>query len=150
MNNLTMDSTVGEIIGEPKGTPPSDRLLELIKGVIQKMAPDRKWYVDFSIFNDRVDITMSDPYEMRGTSLPLNEDIGYGIHHVVLALTHHHEWHKGLSIGGVTIKPYEWYPQLVDQQKFLKDHPEWVDKIYVKEGVLEEVNEIRKIIKEEQ
>ena len=144
-----MHATIGELLGEPEGTPPSDRTLGLIRLIINGLEPGYKWYVDRSYFNYEVDITMSNPYEMRGTSLFLDNDVSYGIHHVILTLTHHHEWHKGLSIGGITIKPYEWYPQLAEQQKYMREHPEYAEKVYREAGVWKQVNELKGIIKDD-
>ncbi|KKL26819.1 hypothetical protein LCGC14_2391400, partial [marine sediment metagenome] len=77
---FNMDSTVEEILGKSEGIPPSNRVLELIGQIIAELAPDFKWYVDRSYFNDRVDITVSKSYEVEGASLLLNEDTGYYIH----------------------------------------------------------------------
>ncbi len=69
------------------------------------------------------------------------EIIDYPTIHGFLTLAHHHEWHKPISLGRLTIVPQDrivprdkigliaprwkeykvWYPTLVKQQKFYED-----------------------------
>src|SRR3990167_943779 len=171
MTEFTMDSTVGEILGEPESGEVNPRLLELLRIVFRKLAPDRRWYVDRTYANQRaVNITMSDNKEMTGTSLELNTgDIGCEIYRLILTLTHHHDWHKPISLGSLTIAPQDrivpfekigenngdwktfkqWYLPLEEQLKFLKGHPELSEKLFVGADILGEVNEIRAILGEE-
>ena len=139
-----MTETIGELLGEIKGETPDQRLLDLIRFVLIKLAPGRRWFVDRSILNDRIDVTLVDGGGMRGTSILLyHGDIGYWIYHTLLVLTHHREWHKGFSIGSVTVNPY---PPLQDQLEYLAEYPEQVDMKFNDAGVTKEIAEIRELV----
>ena len=144
-DELSMDSTIGEIMGIlrfDEGVPSNPRILGLLRLILKGLVPDERWFIDRSILNDRVDISLANAYELRGMSLLLNtdEDVGLLIHYIVLTLTHQRERHKGLSIGSITINPDKWYLPLVDQQRHLREHPELVDKIYEQTKILNQMN----------
>ena len=164
-----LDTPIKDILGEPSGNPPSKELLALIQTVVKAGCSVSRIFVDHSYFNDRVDITISNPEVMMGFSVYLDDKIDYALLVLILTATHHHEWHKPISLGGLTIAPLDrivprdkigcnggdwksykqWYPPLVEQQECFKDDTQARVSFYKKMGVEEEVKEIQRIIKGE-